>query len=131
MGAGDVAPTSPYCRACGWDFVRSPNLDDDAFCDSCGDDLAVSVGPGIDPPAALDATGGSLVVTFTWTDNVAADSTDFRSSIDGADWVVVSPDTSPTAITAAEGEVVTGQVRSIIDGVTGPWSAVASDTATA
>lgn len=131
MAAGVITATTPYCRACGWDFVGSPNRDSDPYCDSCGDDLNGSLAGAIDPPAALSATGGSLQVTFTWTDNTGADTTDFRHQTDGGDWTVVSPDTSPTVIVAADGEVVGGQVRSITSGVTGPWSATDSDTATA
>lgn len=131
MAAGDVAPTTPYCRACGWDFVRSPNRDNDQFCDACGDPLEFSIGPPIDPPADLAAVGGSLSVTFTWTPTTGADSTDFRSQIDGGAWTLVEGDTSPTVIAAAAGEVVTGQVRSVEAGVDGDWSAAESATATA
>lgn len=124
MAAGVIAPTTPYCRACGWDFVNSPDLAGDFTCDSCGDDLLNSLGAGGEPPTALLATAGSLQVTFTWTDNPAADTTDFRSQIDGGAFAEVSPDTSPTVIAALEGEEVCGQVRSVVDGVEGPWSAL-------
>ena len=131
MAAGTIAATAPYCRSCGWDFVGSANRDSDDYCDSCGDDLNGSLAGALDPPTVLVATGGSLEVSFSWTDNAAADTTDFRHQTDGGAWTVVSPDTSPTVIVAAEDEVVGGQVRSITDGVTGPWSATDSDTATA
>jgi hypothetical protein len=131
MAAGTITATTPFCRSCGLDFVGSPNLDSDAHCDSCGDDLNGSLVGALDPPTALSAVGGSLDVTFTWTDNTGADTTDFRHQTDGGAWTVVSPDTSPTVIVAAEDEVVGGQVRSITSGVTGPWSATDADTATA
>ena len=131
MAAGAITATTPYCRACGWDFIQSGNLDSDQFCDSCGDDLTESLGAPADPPTALSATGGSLQVSFSWTDNPAADTTDFRHRTDGGAFTVVSPDTSPTVVVAADGEVVSGQVRSVVSGIAGDWSAAASDTATA
>lgn len=131
MPAGTIAPTVPYCRACGWDFIGSPNRDDDTFCDACGDDLTQSFGTAGEPPTALLATAGSLQVTFTWTDNPLADSTDFRSQIDGGPFTEVLGDTSPTIIAALEGEVVSGQVRSVVSGIDGPWSAAEEATALA
>lgn len=124
MPAGVAIISAPYCRACGWDFVNTPDKNNDSVCDSCGDKLTNSVDPvGQVPPTVLLATAGSLSVSFTWTDNVAADSTDFRSQIDGGVFTVVIGDTSPTVIAALEGETVSGQVRSVTDGVEGPWSA--------
>ena len=132
MAAGTIAPTSPYCRACGWDFIQSPNLDDDQFCDACGDDLVASIGsvPFL-PPSGFTAVGGSLAVTFTWIANVDADSTDFRHQTDGGAWTTVIGDTSTTVVVAAEGEEVCGQLRSVTDGVNGAWTASSCDTATA
>lgn len=131
MPAGIVAPTRPYCRSCGWDFINSPNRDLDSHCDSCGDDLVASVGASADAPTALSATGGSLDVDFTWTDNGAADTTDFRHQTDGGAFTVILGDSSPTTVVAAEAEVVSGQVRSVVDGITGPWSVADSDAALA
>lgn len=121
--------TYPFCGACGYD--QSNRLADDAFCDSCGSDLtAFGAGFGIAPPTVA-ATGESLNVTFVFTANTNADSTDFRSSIDGAAWVVQTGVTSPVDIAALEGEVVAGQVRSVDNGIPGPWSPSSSDTALA
>ncbi len=131
MPAGVIAPTVPYCRACGWDFVNSPDRAADDVCDSCGDPLINSGSDTIIPPTALLATAGSLQVTFTWTDNVLADSTDFRHQTDGGAFTVVSPDTSPTVVVAGAGEVVSGQVRSVTNGVAGAWSTADEATATA
>lgn len=131
MAAGVIAPTAPYCRACGWDFVNSPDRAADDVCDSCGDDLTNSGAGGVAPPTALLATAGSLQVTFTWTDNPEADTTDFRHQTDGGVFTLVSPDTSPTVVVAGAGEVVSGQVRSVIGGFAGPWSAADEATATA
>ena len=131
MAAGVIAPTVPYCRACGWDFVNKPDLATDNICDSCGDDLLESGAGTIIPPTVLLATAGSLSVSFTRTDKPHADTTDFRSQIDGGAFTVVSPDTSPTVIAALEGEVVSGQVRSVTNGIAGPWSAADEATALA
>ncbi len=131
MPAGVIAPTAPYCRACGWDFVNTADKNTDKVCDSCGDDLTNSGFDGVAPPTALLATAGSLQVTFTWTDNPAADSTDFRHQTDGGVFTLVSPDTSPTVVVAAAGETVSGQVRSVIGGFAGPWSVADEAIATA
>ena len=131
MAAGVISPTIPYCRACGWDFINSPDRASDDFCDSCGDDLLESGSATIIPPTVLLATAGSLSVSFTWVDNPLADSTDFRSQIDGGAFTVVSPDTSPTVIAALEGEVVSGQVRSVTNGIAGAWSTADEATALA
>ena len=132
MPAGVMAPTTPYCRACGWDFVQSPNLGDDGFCDACGDDLEQSIGSvPLLPPSGFTATPASLSVSFAWIDNVDADTTDFRHQTEGGAWTVVSPDTSPTVVVAAEGEEVCGQLRSVADGVDGDWTASSCATATA
>ena len=132
MAAGVAIIPSPYCRACGWDFVNTPDRNNDSICDSCGDDLANSVDPvGLLPPSGFTAVGGSLAVTFTWIDNVDADSTDFRHQTDGGPWTVVIGDTSTTIVVAAEGEEVCGQLRSVTDGIEGPWTASSCDTALA
>jgi hypothetical protein len=132
MAAGTIQATTPFCRSCGWDFVAFPNLDDDFRCDACGDDLRGSLTVGVlDPPTSLSAAGGSLDVTFTWTDEPSADTTDLRHQTDGGAWTTIVSDTSPAVIVAADGEVVNGQVRSVTSGVTGPWSAADSDAATA
>jgi len=123
--------TAPFCSHCGYDFVKK-NVNNDNFCDSCGADLTYSVNPiGLLTPSGVSATPGSLSVTFAWLENVDADSTDFRSQIDGGPWTVVLGDTTTTVIAALEGEEVCGQLRSVIDGVTGPWTASSCATATA
>ncbi len=131
MPAGVITSTVPYCRACGWDFVNTIDKNTDLICDSCGDDLLESGAGDLVPPTVLLATAGSLSVSFTWVDNPAADTTDFRSQIDGGAFTVVSPDTSPTVIAALEGEVVSGSVRSVINGIAGPWSTADEATALA
>ena len=123
--------TTPFCGHCGYDFVAK-NVGDPNWCDSCGADLALSVNPvGLLTPSGFTAVGGSLAVTFTWLANVDADSTDFRHQTDGGPWTTVIGDTSTTVVVAAEGEEVCGQLRSVIDGVNGPWTASSCDTATA
>ena len=132
MAAGTLAPTTPYCRACGWDFVRSPNLDEDQFCDACGDDLTQSIGSvPLLPPSGFTATPGVGTVTFAWTANGDADSTDFRHQTDGGAWTEVIGDTSTTIVVAAAGEEVCGQLRSVTDGVNGAWTPSTCATATA
>ena len=135
MPAGVLAPTFPFCRACGWHVTtisfQYPDRAADDICDSCGDDLLESGFAAAEPPTALLATAGSLQVTFTWTDNPDADSTDFRHQTDGGAFTLVSPDTSPTVVVAGAGEVVSGQVRSVLNGVAGAWSTADEATATA
>jgi hypothetical protein len=129
----DVVNTIPFCGACGYPQLNSPNLQDakDAYCNSCGADIAAFGFLGILPPTALVATGGSLSVTFTFTVNPDADSTDIGTQIDTGPFVVQEGVTSPVVIVAAAGETVYGIVRSVDNGVVGNWSALASDVATA
>ena len=121
--------TPPYCGACGWD-ANAQNTGDTGLCDSCGADLSAF---GFDQLAApvITATAGSLKVTLTWTATPGADASETSYTIDGGAAVVTNPATSPQVVVAADGEVVAGKVRSIENGLPGPWSAVDSDTATA
>ena len=128
MPAGVIQPTVPYCRACGWDFIKSPNRDADAMCDSCGDDLTQSFGTAGDGPTDLVATPGSLEVVFTWVDNPLADSTEFRSTTDGPPFSPITTETSPHSVAGLEGEVISGQVRSVVSGFSGEWTAAEEAT---
>ncbi len=130
MPAGIIATTAPFCRSCGWDFIGAPNRDSDSQCDSCGDLITESYGLDGDPVAVV-ATGGSLDVSFAWTDNPGADTTDFRHQTDGGAWTTIVSDTSPAVIVAAEDEIVNGQVRSVIAGFAGLWGVADSDVAAA
>lgn len=111
--------TYPFCGSCGWDFTE--NLNNDIFCDSCGADLRLFVDAGQIPPEDLVAVGGAGDVTFTWTPNAGADSTESRSIRTQVpvwtDWLA---DTSPTVIVADPGETVCLEVRSVVNGVPGP-----------
>ena len=122
-----ILATTPYCRACGWDYVAR-NANSDVLCDSCGDTLYESQGAAKNPPTLLAAVGGSLIVTFTFTVNPLATTADFRHQTDGGAFTVVSPATSPQVIAGLEGEVISGQVRSVTGGIAGPWSLAAADT---
>ena len=118
MAAGVIAPTSPYCRACGWDFILI-NTGDDSVCDSCGDTLAESQGGGEGPTDLAGATGTDEVV-FTWT--AGTDTDDVQYQIDGG--VLVFDDDAATPYTVAAPAVasVSLQVRTVLDGIPGPWS---------
>ena len=123
--------TVPFCGACGWDVTLAGDLSSDLICDACGADLrAYGFLPPPPAPTDLAAVGGSLVVTFTWTEVV--DTTyDFEHQIEAETPVVTVGATSPWAIVAAAGEEVTGRVRSVVGGFAGPWSDPVSATATA
>lgn len=122
--------TVPNCGACGWTVGGLyPDLNGDAICDACGADLLAFGFAGLFPPEDLAAVGGSLQVTFTWTE--APDTSDIRYQIDGGVQVIESPVTSPHVVVAAAGETVSGEVRTVLSGVDGPWSAPESAVATA
>jgi hypothetical protein len=125
--------TVPFCGACGYPQLNSPNLQDatDVYCNSCGADVAAFGFLGVIPPTALDATGGSLSVTFTFTVNPDADSTDFGSAINEGAFVVQTDVASPIVIVAAAGDTVYGRARSVENGIVGNWSANVSAVATA
>jgi len=132
MVAGTIAPTVPFCRACGWNIDTElggqfPDLAADDICDSCGDSLLESGFGLVLPPADLAAVAGVLVVTFTWTE-VVGTTYEFQHQTDGGAFTLVSPATSPQAIAGVTGEVIGGQVRSCVNGVCGPWSTLVSDT---
>jgi len=122
--------TYPFCISCGNDLTL-PNFNDDQFCDSCGFEYVFSNLPAFVPPTALDATGGSGGVTFTFAVNPEADSTDIATKIDSGAPVLQEGVTSPVVIVAAEGETVAAVVRSVLNGVPGPWSNSAEGVATA
>ena len=118
MVAGTIAPTTPFCRACGWDFVRL-NKGDDSICDSCGDQLFESQG-GIEGPADLAGVTGTDEVVFTWTASAGTD--DVQYSIDGAALVFDDDAASPYTVAAPAVAEVCLQVRAVVDGIPGPWS---------
>lgn len=120
--------TLPYCLACGYDLNR--DFQEDVTCDSCGMPNVYSGVGLLDAPTDLDATGGSLQVTFTWTEVVGV-TYDFLHATDDEAPVLVSPATSPQVIVAADGEKVAGQVRAVVNGIAGPWSIAVADVATA
>ena len=121
--------TVPYCGQCGWEVENSGlgDIGDDLVCDSCGADLALYGFALLIPPTDLGAVGGSLQVTFTWTED-ASIVYDFQHQTDGGAFTLVSPATSPQVIVGTAGQVIGGQVRAVVDGVAGPWSTIQSDT---
>ncbi len=129
MTTQDTVDTKPFCGACGWDYVRSANRDSDGFCDACGADLS-AYDPTLNP-VSVTATAGSLSVSFAWTANVTADTTDFRSRIDGGVYTILTNQTTPNVVAALEGQTVEGSVRSVSSGVVGPWGKVDSAVALA
>ncbi len=122
MPAGVIQATTPYCRACGWDFILI-NTGDDSVCDSCGDTLAFSLGGGGIPPTDLVAALGTDEVVFTWTE--ALDTSDVQYRIDGGTLVFDDDASSPYTVAAPAVASVSLQVRTVTDATEGPWSAAA------
>ena len=112
--------TLPFCGACGYDWNK--NVSNQSRCDSCGSDIVYSGGAGITPPAVV-ATPGSGTVSFAFTVNPAADSTESSVSDDDlATWSAWAADTSPTVVSAVAGTVVGIRVRSVVNGIPGPYT---------
>ena len=123
MAAGVIAATTPYCRACGWDFVLI-NTGDDSICDSCGDSLSESYAGVIDAPADLAGALGTDEVVFTWTASAGTD--DVQYSIDGGALVFDDDAASPYTVAAPAVAEVCLQVRAVsAEGIPGPWSSPA------
>ena len=115
--------TYPFCGSCARETYGPyafEDLADDLVCDGCGADLLAFGFAASIPPTDLLATPGSLQVTFTWTANTAADSTESRSKVAANAWTAWTTDTSPTIVVAGAGETVLFEVRSIVNGVPGP-----------
>ena len=112
--------TVPFCGACGWD-VTNNNLNDDELCDSCGADLIAFGFGDLLPPTALEAVSGVGEVTFIWTDNPGADTTESRSRLNDETFSAWATDTSPTTVVAGvTGDKIHFQVRSIDNAISGP-----------
>jgi len=120
MAAGVIAATTPYCRACGWDFVAI-NTGDDSICDSCGDTLAESLAGALDAPTDLAAATGTDEVIFSWTASAVTD--DVQYTINGVPSPLDDDAASPYSVPVdAVGEVCF-QVRAVdANGTPGPWS---------
>jgi hypothetical protein len=111
--------TYPFCISCGNDLTL-PNFKDDQFCDSCGFEYGFS-SPAFDAPVATP-TGAVGEVSFEWTDNPEADSTQSQVSGDGgATWSAWATDTSPTVVTVTTGTKGSIRLRSVVDGVPGAY----------
>ena len=124
MAAGDTL-TVPFCGACGFDANNS--LHGDVFCDACGADLTRFGFAGLFPPDDLAAVGGTLEVVFTWTAN--PDTSDVIYQIDGAAVTLDETVTSPYTVVVTAGQKVDLAVRTVLDGVAGPFSDIVSDSA--
>ena len=120
--ANPLVDTYPFCGACGWDVsTLNPNLDGDTYCDACGADLA-AFWNSLTPPTSLAATPSTGQVSFGFTVNSAADSTQSSESDDDlVTWSDFATDTSPTVIAnTVAGTIVGIRVRSVVDDVYGP-----------
>jgi len=120
--------TYPNCGACGWKISAPyPNRESDHFCDSCGADLA-AYWTGLTPPPTPVATPSDDQVSFAFTVNSEADSTQSSVSDDGgATWSDFATDTSPTVVDVTQAGVIAMiRVRSVIGGVAGAYSEAAS-----
>jgi len=90
-------------------------------CDSCGDDLANSGSTvGLLPASGVGSTPGVADVVFAWTENVDADDTETRSSVDGGAFSAWASDTSTTAVAGTTGQEIIFEIRSVVDTVSGP-----------
>jgi hypothetical protein len=121
MAAGDVL-TVPFCGACGFDANGS--LHNDVYCDACGCDLTFFGFTGLFPPPDLAAALGTDEVVFTWTG--ALDTQDVQYQINGGEVVFDDDATSPYTVSAPAVAKVSLQVRTVLNGVAGPWSDVVS-----
>ena len=111
--------TFPFCGSCGWDFRE--NLNNDVFCDACGADLRRFVDAGQVPPDDLVATPSVTDVSFAFTPNPGADSTEYRSIQTSAPiWTAWAPAVSPIVIAGVEGETICVEVRSVVSAIPGP-----------
>lgn len=122
MPAGDTN-TVPFCGTCGWDHIAQ-NKNNDQFCDSCGADVTrFGFGP-TNSPSVPNASAGTGQVSFSWIPAVNFSDYQFRSSIDGADYVVVGPNaTSPQVVVGTVGQEICGSLRAKTDGIYSEWSA--------
>ena len=128
MAAGTIAPTVPFCGACGFD--QNESLNADVFCDACGADLNAFGFGGLFPPADVEAVGGSLTVTFTWT--LQLDTSDLLYQIDGgAPVLITGANPAGEVVAATAGQKVAGSVRYVVGGIDGPFSAPVAAVATA
>ena len=124
MSAGDTI-TVPFCGSCGWD--ANENIDPKEFCDSCGADLNRFGFAGLFPPTDLAVVGGSLQVTVTWTE--APDTSDLLVRVNDDPPTLLLSQTSPTVISPLDaGDEVSVSVRTVLNGVAGPWSAIETAT---
>ena len=87
------------------------------------------VGPA-PPPGNLQADlpiGGWI--TWNFTQNVAADTTDARYRIDGGAWTELIDSGSPESVDVGgtSGQTVDLQLRSVLNTEPGPWSDIISD----
>ena len=121
--------TYPFCISCGYDLKNHPNFKNDQFCDSCGFEYQFS-SPAFNPPTGLQGVPGPGDVSFLWTANLLAGLTQSSFSDDGlATWSPWATDTTPTAVAAATGTTVGIRVRSVVDGVPGPYREITAVTA--
>ena len=116
--------TVPFCGSCGWDVnnLDNGNLNNDAFCDACGADLNLHGFAGLLAPDDLAAALGTDEVVFTWT--AALDTQDVLYQIDGAAQVFDDDAASPYTVSAPAVAKVALVVRTVLDGVAGPYSSV-------
>ena len=115
--------TRPYCGQCGWTVhnIFGGDANNDLLCDSCGADLTLYGWAGFAAPTDLVAALGTDEVVFTWTE--ALDTSDVQYSIDGAAVVFDDDAASPYTVAAPAVASVALQVRTVLDGIPGPWSA--------
>lgn len=122
--------TAPFCGSCGFELTALHSLAPALICDACGADLRAFGFGAYVPPSDVEGTPGSGSVSFAWTDNTAADTTETSVSDDGdlAVWSDFATDTSPTVVSATAGTTVGIRVRSVFNGIAGPYVQSSADT---
>lgn len=131
--------TVPYCGACGRETLgpyAHADLHDDLICDGCGADLLAFGWAGLIPPTGVSLSGDDPLagdVSVTFVAEPGADSTDLRYGVNVDPVTVITGVTSVYVLTqATTGAVSTDKVsvelRSVVNGVPGPWGQAASVT---
>lgn len=115
--------TRPYCGQCGWTVhnIFGGDANNDLLCDSCGADLTLYGWEGWVAPDDLVAALGTDEVVFTWTET--DDTNDVQYSINGVLSPLDDDAASPYSVPVTAVGEVSFQVRTVLDGIPGPWSA--------
>ena len=133
--------TVPFCGSCGRETFgpyAHEDLAADLVCDGCGADLLAFGWAGLAPPVDTSTSAeadtplaGDVSVTFVA--DPGADSTDLRYGVNVDPVTVITGVTSVYVLLAATSgavstDKVSVQLRSVVNGVPGPWGTTVSVT---